>query len=279
MGIGIIFMSYGLYYQVLEILPPSLDKKRQFLVSLAPILLIFVLVEWLLLSGRESFSGLIGALGGILTPLLGGIFPILMLAASRQKGEYAPQRSFAFLGKPLVMGMVYLIYLGGVLVYGFLIWDEPLQRLLAIGMGIVVLVVTFLSIRRGSFVSRAVVELKVTVSDRFEHATLSLMDQGKPLACMVHLVYSHAKESIQGTTIDIPDYQDLSAIKVEFSGLVSPELKIWTHRVTQEGNSEPLPASVKLINDSEAAAVLLDMPSSPIIKPLLSQTRGLEISL
>jgi hypothetical protein len=146
MGMGSVHMSYGLYYQVREALPSKTKKTTQFLVSVAPIFCLFITIEWMLFTNRVSFSWLLGIVGVLLLPLLGGIFPMLMLAASRRKGDYTPRLSFGFLENPLILGFVYLIYLGSGFIYGFFIWEDPIQRLIAIGVGIMTLIVTYLVI-------------------------------------------------------------------------------------------------------------------------------------
>lgn len=278
MGMGTVHMSYGLYYQVREALPAHAKKTTQFLVSIAPIVLLFIIVQWILFTGRESFSWIFGILGVLLLPLLGGIFPMLMLAASRRKGDYIPQLSFRFLGNPVVLAIVYLIYLGSVFAYGFFIWDDPFQRFIAIVVGFIVLVVTVLVIRQGAFTSRVVIELRVEASDDGDHATLAIVDKGRPKAGAFRLVYSNAEESIKGTNVDIPSYKEVKNILIEFSSLSSKELKIWLHRVTQEGISEPVSAGLKIIK-SNGEEVVLPGNHSQMIIPLDPQTIKLEISL
>jgi hypothetical protein len=56
-------------------------------------------------------------------------------------------------------------------------------------------------------------------------------------------------------------------------------MKVWIHRVTPEGNSNAIPASLR-INDGDAdKAIQLNSNSSQIILPLLSQANRLEIIL
>lgn len=279
MGIGSVHMSYGLYYQVREVLPSNAKKTIQFLISMAPIFLLFIIVEWMLFTNRESFSWLIGIVGVILLPLLGGIFPMLMLTASRRKGDYVPKLSFGFLGNPLVMAIVYLIYLGSVFAYGFFIWDDPIQRLIAIGVGIVVLIVTYLVVRQGAFASRVVIELKVEVSDTDERATLAIVDAGKPLVGTFNFVYANKEQSISGTEVEISSYKQLKNIFIEFPSVSSKELKLWLHCVTPEGNSEPISAAFQIKDGGDGAAVQLDPKTSQVIMPLPSQVKGLKIIL
>jgi amino acid permease len=279
MGMGSVHMSYGLFYQVREVLPSNVKRTLQFMISLAPIFLLFVLVEWMLFTKRESFSGLIGILGVFLVPIMGGIFPMLMLAASRRKGDYTPKLAFGFLGNPLVLTIVYLIYLGSVFVYGVFIWEDPIQRLMAIGVGILMLIVTYLVIRQGAFASRVVIELKVEVSDADERATLIIVDAGKPLAGTFKLVYANEERSIKGSEIEIPSYKQLKNIFVEFSSVSSKEMKVWLHRVTPEGNSDAIPAALRIKEGDADKAIQLDSNSSHVIMPLTSQVNELEITL
>jgi hypothetical protein len=279
MGMGTVHTSYALYYQVREVLPSNAKKTTQFLVSMTPILLLFVIVEWMLWTNRESFSQLLGIVGVLLLPLLGGIFPMLMLAASRRKGDHVPKLSLGLLGNPLVLTVVYLIYLGSIFAYGLFIWDDPIERFMAIGVGMVMMLVTYLVVRQGAFSSRVVIELKVETSDTDEHATLIIVDAGKPLAGTFKLVYANEERSIEGSEIEIPSHKQLKNIFVEFSAVSSKEMKVWIHRVTPEGNSNAIPASLR-INDGDAdKAIQLNSNSSQIILPLLSQANRLEIIL
>ena len=279
MGIGTVHFSYGLYYQIREALPSNVKRTIQFLISVAPIFLLFILVEWMLLTNRESFSWLLGIIGVLLVPILGGIFPMLMLAASRRKGDYAPKLSLGFLGNRVVLIIVYLIYLGSVFIYGFFIWEDPIQRVIAIGVGIVVLIVTYLVIRQGAFSSRVVIVLKVEISDTDERATMAIIDKGKPLTGTFRFVYVNGEQSISGTEVEIPAYKQLKNIFIEFSSVSSKEMKVWLHRVTPEGNSEPISAALRIKDGGADAAVQLDPKTSQVIMPLTSRVSGLEITL
>jgi len=271
--------SYGLYYQVREMLPSKIKKTYQFLIGMAPTLIIFCIVEWMLFTGQESFSQLIGIPGTVLLPLIGGIFPMLMLVAARRKGEYIPKLAFGFLENPLVLTIVYLIFLGSVFIYGIFIWEEPIQRLMAIIVGGITLVFTYILIRQGAFNSRVVIELRVDASDNHEHATLTMIDKGKPLSCTFQLVYANAEKSISGFQVELPSYKDVKSFCVEFPSLSSREVKVWAHRVTREGNSEPISASIKIRTDNGDEIVQLDANNGQLIRSINPQTKRLEIDL
>lgn len=204
---------------------------------------------------------------------------MLMLAASRRKGDYVPKLSLGILGNPFVLTIVYLIYLGSIFAYGLFIWDNPIERFMAIGVGMVLLLVTYLVIRQGALASRAVIELMVDVSDNNERATLTMIDEGKPLSCTLQLVYANAEKSMSGSQVEIPSYKEVKNICVELSSLSSREVKVWIHRVTQEGNSEPISASLNFKSDSGDEIVQLDVKTGQMIRPLSPKTKRLEINL
>jgi hypothetical protein len=279
MGIGMIHTSYGLYYQVREMLPSNIKKTPQFLIGMAPLLLIFCVVEWMLFTGRESFSQLFGVPGTVLLPLIGGIFPMLMLVAARRKGEYIPKLVFGFLESPLVLTIVYLIFLGSVFIYGIFIWEEPIQRLMAIAVGVITLVFTYIVIRQGAFHSRAVLELRVDDSDNREHATLNVIDKGKLVATEIRLVYKNREEILRGKEIDLPNFRQLQKIIMNFPPVSSKEVKIWLHCITLEGNSKALYAFIKMKSGKTDEAIQPDTNTGQVIKPLPLGITELEINL
>ena len=237
-----------------------------------------LLVEWLLYTNSASFSGILGVIGALILPILGGIFPMLILAASRRKGDYLPKRTFGFLGNPLVLTTVYLIYLSSLFAYGVFIWDDPIKRLLAIGTGFVVLIITYLVIRQGGFVERVVVELRVELSDTGERTTLTLVNAGKSLTGKFKLLYANEERSGQGNEIEIPSYKKLKTIFIEFPLVSAKEIKVWLHRVTPEGNSEPISAAVRIKGNGDGAAIQLDPKTGQVILLLTSQLDELEIT-
>jgi len=131
--------------------------------------------------------------------------------------------------------IAYLIYLASVFVYGVFIWEDTAQRLMAIGVGITIIIVTYLVIRQGAFASRVVIELKVEVSDTDERATLAIVDAGKPLMGTFRFVYANEERSMKGSEIEIPSFRLLKSIFIELSPPSSKEMKVWIHRVTPEG--------------------------------------------
>jgi amino acid permease len=276
-GMSTVHTSYGLYYQIRETLPSNLKKQTQFLVSLAPIFLLFIIAEWTLWTDRESFTQLLAVPGTILLPLLIGIFPMLMVVAARRKGEYAPKFSFHFLGNPFVLTLVYLIYLGSVFSYALFIWEGLIERLVAFGVGIFTLIFTYILTRQGAFVPRAVIEFKVDQSDIRERATLTMIDMGQPIPVEIGLLYKNREEVRLRSEIEISAQQQLKKIIIDLPSFTSQELKIWLHCITPEGKSDPIPAIVRLRCEVEKE-FQLDSNRSFIIIPMKSKVGILEIS-
>ena len=99
----------------------------------------------------------------------GGIFPVLLLAATRRKGDFVPGLVLRFLGSPVVLIGIYLFFLGAILVYGLFIYQDPIQRIITLVIGAAIVVVTFAMLRRGMLKKRTVVELHADYSPGGRH--------------------------------------------------------------------------------------------------------------
>jgi amino acid permease len=156
MGIGSIHNALGLFNLVRERLPtrshgPTLGRRACFTLSAAPVVLVFLLVQWMLLTERGSFAEPLSFLGVIVMSLLGGIFPMLLLMASRHKGTFAPGISFRALGNRAVTLGIAALYLTGLFLHGLIIWQDPLQRAAALSVSVMTLGGTIMLARRGLF--------------------------------------------------------------------------------------------------------------------------------
>ncbi|MCL4393265.1 MAG: hypothetical protein M1482_00305, partial [Chloroflexi bacterium] len=101
----------------------------------------------LLVVGQESVAAPLSFLGTLAVPLLGGIFPMLMLAASRRKGDYVPAAIFRWLGHPVLILGIYSLFLVTILLHGLVIWQSPFERASALVAGAVMFGMTLLSVR------------------------------------------------------------------------------------------------------------------------------------
>lgn len=156
MGIGSIHNALGLFNLVRERLPtrsrgPTFGRRACFALSAAPVVLIFLLVQWMLLTERGSFAEPLSFLGVIVMSLLGGIFPMLLLTASRHKGTFVPGIAFRVLGNRAVTLGITALYLAGLFLHGLIIWQDPLQRAAALAVSTITLGGTIVLARRGLF--------------------------------------------------------------------------------------------------------------------------------
>ena len=89
-GIGAVFGSLGLYLQAGERIGSRLSSRGGRLALGRSVLGIFALVALMLFLNLGSFTGPLSLVGALVVPLLGGVFPMLILASARRRGERVP---------------------------------------------------------------------------------------------------------------------------------------------------------------------------------------------
>lgn len=218
MGLGLIQFSLALFNlareRVAQLLPGVL--RGRFLLALTPVILVLLAAEWMVLTGTGSFAGILGFLGVMVHSLMSGIFPALLMVASRRKGDLVPGVSYRFLGHPLIIGGIYLLFLGNLFLHGLVIWQHPLMRAGGVFMGLLIFGITVAMVRRGAFARRAVVELCQDQRPGGRPA-LSVVVGGETLAAEARVEGRQASVSLPATG--------------------ARELKLWAHRVTPVGDS------------------------------------------
>lgn len=262
MGMASIHYSLALYNQVREWLPARRPSPQpivpvpgvggrlraavgrwdaRFWLGATPATMIFVVIEWLLLNGMVSFTRPLAFLGTLTVSLLGGIFPVLLLAASRRKGDYVPSTVFRFLGHPVLLIGVYLLMMSGIFLHGLVIWHDPLERASALLTGTIILVTTGVIIRRGAFRPRTVIVL-CTDMQAAGPAHFSIIGHGRPMRASVHLRYSTSEEHLDVAHGTMASVQTLQSISFALPPGAPREVKVWAHQITSEGESVPMPA-------------------------------------
>lgn len=244
MGMGSIHTSLGLRYLVQERLPASLSRGWQFALSVSPVVLIFLVTEALLLTGRESFTQPLSFSGTITATVVGGIFPVLMLVASRRKGDRVPGLVWRTLGHPVLVTILYLLFLSSLILHGLFVWQRPLERGVALLVALLIGGATISMVRRGRFQPRLVLELLVDKTQG-GRASFAVTANGQQLQAEVTLGY-RSQEQLLETSGTIPNFSGLEHVTVQLPETSIRELKVWVHRVTHEGSSESMPALVQL---------------------------------
>lgn len=86
--------------------------------------------------------------------MLAGIFPVLLLVASRKKtGETTDATVSSAASHPLILTAIVILSFAGLLSYGFVFWENPLSQACELFVTTTTLVLIFDQGRRGFFSS------------------------------------------------------------------------------------------------------------------------------
>jgi amino acid permease len=282
MGLGLIHFSLALFNLAQERLTSqramALGPRGRFLISLSPVIVVLLIAEWLFISGRGSYTGLLGLLGVLVDSLMGGIFPVLLLVASRRKGELVPEVIHRFLGHPVLLAGAYLLYLLNLLFHGLVIWQNPAQRALGIFVGLLMLGVTINLIRQGRFARRLVLEIRE--DQRQDGRSLfAITAGGQPLRADVWLGYGDSEQHIQAATGEVTDFAALRCATFQLPATEARELKVWAHKVTPEESFQGLPALLNVRCGNQEQEFDLGQSDGQMVLPLTGEACRLEVTL
>jgi hypothetical protein len=292
LGMATIHISLGTFYLVQERFPARnpADNSRgrrgllrpggrgRFWLAASPVIAAFLVTEWVSLTGTGSFAGLLGFLGAFALPLLAGIFPILLLAASRRKGDFVPGVVFRVLGNRLVLAGLYVLFVSSLFVYGVWIYQTWLERAVILLVGLLVLAVTGAILRRGALNGRAVVELRDDQS-LGGRSQFNATDSGRPAPAAVQLRYPGETRTLQGAAGDVANFDRLQAASFSLPASAARQLKVWVHRITPEGNSVGLPARVTVHSGTTQASFDLALSGGQILTALADASCRVEIEM
>ena len=251
-GLGSTYVAFGMYNQMGELVHAARPLRKaleraghvgEFLFRSSPLLAVFVAVIALTGSGTISFTDPLAIIGALTLPLLGGVFPMLVLVASRHRGERLPNLVLGPLGWPPIALAVGAVFLAGVVVFGLWIWENPIERAVAIGIGIAMVVVTLVSARRGAFRPRTVVEYRLETGPP-EVAVISVVTGGKPVAAEIRATDLSGERRLVGPEAVIASPSRLRSLRIDLPPSVAPELTLWLHAITPDGSSTALPSPV-----------------------------------
>jgi hypothetical protein len=254
------------------------DRGR-FLLSITPLVLIFLLAEWSIITGSQSFSRIVSLIGVLVVSLLAGIFPVLLLISSRQRGEFVPEAVYRLMGNPVILVFIYLLCLSGIFLHGLVIWDGLVERAVALIVGVLAVVMTAVMARRGAFSSRAVVELREDQGQE-GRSLLSVVVGGRLGLADARLNYADGEHRIEVRGSEaIPALSALHSAAIRLLDAPARELKVWLHRVTRGSNSEGLPAQVEVRCGDEVQQAAPNLADGQIIFPLHDELEQLHITL
>ena len=253
-GLSAVYVGLGIFNQMAEVLGGvslgglgALQQRRLvgFAIQALPLGLIFIVVEALLSTGGISFTEAINVIGTLTLPLLGGVFPMLILVAARRRGERLPGRVIGPLGHPLVALLIGSIYLVAVAAFGLWIWHEPLERAAALAVAAAIVVLAVVSWRRGAFAPRAVIEYRVEPGPP-AYAVLSVLSAGQPLVAQIALHETTGIRRLTSSEATVSAPNRLRSVTVGLPGLSAGELELWVHEISADGSSTHVPSAVAI---------------------------------
>ena len=128
---------------------------------------------------------------------------MLLLAASRRSGEFVPDVVYRFLGHPVLVASIYLLFLANIFLHGLVIWQAPVERGVALLTGALVAGATIMMVRRGAFVRRVVVELRE--DQRADgRAVFNVVAAGRPMVTDVQLTYPDGERHVHAAIGEVP---------------------------------------------------------------------------
>lgn len=289
MGMVTVYFALGLFNQVQEWLPvPTSTADAQpprrfrswlqrsgvrFMLGVLPSLLIFLSVEWMLYSNQASFAGPLSLIGALGAPLLAGIFPILLLVISRRRGDYAPGVRWRWLGHPIILGLIYLIFFGGLLAHGLVIWPDLPRRMAALLTCAGILLLTGLVLRRRRLTPRTVVEVRQDVG----RAVFQVVSLGEPLPVVVEINEMNRQERMESAAGALPNLANVRSLHFHLPPGLAGELKLWLHQVTPEGATTGLPARCLVHGANGAQEQIITAAQPTRILPMSAAAQRLEI--
>ncbi len=270
MGLSSLHISLGLYNQVGEWLP-SVDgsargtrlavavrsRRVQAVMKALPVVGLLGMLEVLLLSGAGSFTGSLSFLGTVTVPLLGGLFPMLLVLAGRRRGEYVPATVLGAIGHPITIIVVSAVFLAGLLAHAVVIWTQPLERASAFAAAAAFAVVAAWSLRRRAFRQRTVVELRVDDGPP-DRASIAVVAGGRSVAAHVSLDRTDGTAGETLSAAVLGDAATLRSVRVVLPPGAVSDVRVWSHRVGVEGGSTAWLANVAIERDGARYPLVLD---------------------
>ena len=246
-----------------------LAKQRRFLFSLVPLFLVFLVTEGLLLTNQESYTKIVEIAGVLGNVLIGGIFPILLLIASRRKGEILLGRVIKILNCSWLLGIIYSLSVLIILAHGLFIWENPLARMSALGVTALSVTIAAIVLLREAFISRTVIEL---VEDRKnQHSLLKITSEGKPQTAKIRLGYAEGEQSYHAASVEIPTLSSLRYAILEFPTQKLNELRVQGYSKNYNNSSVNLPLILELDREQQKLRYNLELFGGRVLLPLRSE--------
>ena len=271
-GLGIVNMSRELCDSALGGLRSAwFGDKTANLVSLVPIALVFAYVQWTYFNGSPSFTAPLELIGAVLTPVLAGIFPVLLLRASRARGLPATgARLSSVATNPLLLVVILFLSFVGLLLHGFVIWSEPVPRAIALLVAVVMLIMMIHLIGSRVFSPRLLVDVRY-FPDLQRRAKVTVAFNGRALDLNLVVAYLDGTEQKLDPSGEITDFDRCSYIRLDLPCGAGLPIQIDAHTVTAGNEVENLEGWISFDQEKSsgkpfqalAKKISLGVPATP----------------
>ena len=202
--------------------------------------------------------------------LIGGIFPVLLLIASRRKGELLPGRVVKLLNYPWLLGSIYGLSLLIILAHGLFIWANPLARMSALVVTVLSIAATGIMLLTGAFVPRTIIELQEN-QDKAGQSLLKITAGGQPKTAKIKLGYAEGEQNHQSALIEIPTLSSLRYAILEFPTQQLKELRVWRYSDNHQIDSVNLPLMLEIHQENQKMQFDLQLFGNKVLLPLSSE--------
>jgi hypothetical protein len=233
---------------------------------MAPLVGVFLLAEWLLRTGSESFTLLLSLGGALVASVVAGFFPVLLLIAGEKKSDFVLRVAQWVPRNRVVQSAVYLLFLAGLLLHGLVLWDGP-ARLAALLVAGLILGATVIMFRHGAFASRLVVRVQQDAAQG-GRVDCAVIRAGRPERARLQLEYIDGTRELEATHADVPRFGELRSLTFELHRGDARDLRLWVNRVTTTGDVAPLPAVVEASGGREPRHLDLEQSAGQALLPL-----------
>jgi len=253
------------------------SRHGRFVICISPIILAFLVTEWMLYTGKGSFAGLLSFLGVVVVPLLGGMFPVLMVVSSRRKGEYKPGIEPRLFGNRIVLTGVYLLFLLSLLAHGLFIWKATLPRIAVLLVAVLVLALTIWIVRRKVYLLRTVVEFQID-EEKPDEAAFRVISGGEPTPAKIYLEYPEGEKTMDsaGGKVERPSMLKSISVLIPTTGV--SELKVLAQRITADADAKPIPGTVEVQTGTDTLHLNLKLTDTQLPLPIACDTCRVKIS-
>jgi hypothetical protein len=264
-GLGSLYCSLGLYNQVVELLPvparrgagttaqPFLASRAgRYLAGISPSLLTTAVLLFLLVTDQDWFARPVAVVGVLTIPLLGGVVPMLLLLAARRRGEYVPAGAVGFFGHPITVGAISAVFLAAIALHAFVIWEDPIERAAALLMTVFSAGLVLWILRGPAFRRSVAIEIRDAQRGTPTEPAFNVVVAGRARSADVRLERTDGTTEVHAATGPLR-LAGLTRATFSLADHAARELKVWVHRVTPDGESVGLPASIEVVNGTDEA--------------------------